>query len=89
MANQTIIYQISKEDLESIVFSMVAKFTNEIAQEKEDKETLLSVSSTCAMLGVNRSTLWRWEKEHYLTPLAVGKKKLYRKQDINNLMLQR
>ena len=36
--------------------------------------------------GVDPSTLWRWEKRGYLTPVRIGVKVFYRKGDIDRLI---
>jgi len=36
--------------------------------------------------GPNHSTLWRWEKAGYLTPVKIGVKVFYRRSDIDSLI---
>ena len=35
---------------------------------------------------VSHTTLWKWQKSGYLTPVKVGKRIYYRREDIHNLM---
>lgn len=45
------------------------------------------ISKKDAMLGFNVShtTLWKWQKSGYLTPVKVGKRIYYRREDIMSL----
>ena len=36
--------------------------------------------------GPNPSTLWRWEKAGYLTPVRIGVKVFYRRSDIDGII---
>lgn len=56
-----------------------------VKQGKED--VLLTVEEAMALLKVkNRATLWRWEKRGYLAPVRGGKKCLYRRSDIEQML---
>ena len=48
-------------------------------------EDLISVEEVLARLKVSKSTLWRWEKQQYLTPVKLGRKKYYRPSDIQRI----
>lgn len=45
------------------------------------------ISKKDAMIGfkVSHTTLWKWQKSGYLTPVKVGKRVYYRREDIKNL----
>lgn len=86
---QSIIYQVEKNDLENIIFSLVTQFYNEIENKHKAENEMLSVNATCDLLKVNRSTLYRWHKERYLVPIKVGKKSLYCRADVEKLMKTR
>lgn len=59
----------------------------EEAKKREiQKETYLSPKKTAEMLGVNASTLWRWDKTGYFKKIKVGNAVKYRLSDINKLM---
>jgi excisionase family DNA binding protein len=49
-------------------------------------ETYHSPAEVAKNLQVDLSTLWRWEKQGYLTGVKVGGKKRYRKSDIDKLL---
>lgn len=57
------------------------------ADEAARKETAaLSVAETAKMLGVARSTLWKWEKSGYLVPAKVGRKVLYKRGEVERIL---
>ena len=57
------------------------------ANKVEDKpESYLSQDETSKMLKVDRSTLWRWDKDNYLKKVRVGGKVRYRLSDIQKIM---
>lgn len=63
------------------------------SMKKEASTTLFPDSDTSlitkkeAMLGfkVSHTTLWKWQKSGYLTPVKVGKRVYYRRSDIEKL----
>ena len=70
------------------VLEVVKKVVEEITTEKKDTsmEKFLTVNEVVSNLGVSRTTLWRWEKYNYLTPIRVGTKVLYREAEIKKLL---
>lgn len=75
---------ISAADLERILRNLV----NDLISEREEvkKETYISASQVSNLLGVSKSTLWRWEKENYLVPVRVGNKLRYKESEVKQLM---
>lgn len=63
----------TKEELESTV-------------RAKNKETYVTPDEASVQLHVDRSTLWRWSKTGYLTPLEVGGKRLYKQSDIDIIL---
>ena len=49
-------------------------------------ESYLSAQETADKLGVDVSTLWRWDKSGYLKKIKVGNKIRYRESDVVKLM---
>lgn len=50
------------------------------------KEKYLTAQEAAEKLGVDVSTLWRWDKTDFLKKIKVGKKIFYRESDILKLM---
>jgi len=63
----------SKKNLEQII--------NDEAAEK-----YLSIDKTAELLGIDKSTLWRWNKNNYLKTIEIGGKRRYRMSDINKIL---
>ena len=49
-------------------------------------ESYLSAQETADKLGVDVSTLWRWDKSGYLKKIKVGNKIRYRESEVIKLM---
>lgn len=54
--------------------------------EEANHETYLNVTKVTEMLGVDRSTLWRWAQSQYLVPIKIGGKIRYKMSDINKII---
>lgn len=52
------------------------------------EETYLSARETSAKLGVNLSTLWRWNRVGYLKKIKVGNSVKYKESDVRKLMME-
>lgn len=50
------------------------------------QETYLTPDEVAKMLGVSKSTLWRWNKSGYLRNIKCGRKSFYKKSDIDKIM---
>lgn len=55
-----------------------------LLEQKEEPavDRLLTVSQAAAMLGVSRTTLWRWKAQKYLVPESIGGRLRYRESNI-------
>lgn len=49
-------------------------------------ETYPSPDQVAKILNVDKSTLWRWNKQGYLKPIEVGGKRRYRMSEINRIL---
>ena len=75
---------VSSEDLESVVRGILEELISASNDEKD--ESLLTVQQAASLLGIDRSTLWRWEKEGYLKPIRIGRKVRYPMYALNALI---
>lgn len=57
-----------------------------IGNENSQTEKFLTPDDVSDLLGVSKNTLWRWEKDHYLTPVKIGRKSRYKQSDVFTLM---
>ena len=74
------IYEVTRDDLFEVFREFYEKILEETQAEADQK--MISVKEAAYMLGVDRSTLWRWEKKGYLIPARIGRKVLYQMADI-------
>ena len=77
---QFIQYQLNKEDLETVLGSLVEKIISRYEAAK--REPRLTIKQVSQRLNVDPSTLWRWERDGYLIPTRLGRKVLYNESDI-------
>lgn len=56
------------------------------SKDTSQPEKYLTANETAKHLGVDISTLWRWDKTGYLTKVRVGGKVRYRLSDVTKLM---
>lgn len=54
--------------------------------EEANQETYPSVDEVTELLGVSKTTLWRWAKRDYLVPIEVGGKRRYKMSEVKALL---
>lgn len=75
---------VNAADLKEMFLSWLEDWQEKQSQrEKEDK--YLTREDVCAILGVTKPTLWRWQKKGYFIPVKVGNRSFYRQSDIDRL----
>lgn len=60
------------------------ELTQQIAEANE--ESYPTVDEVSSILGVSKTTLWRWAKQNYLHPVEVGGKRRYKMSDVKRLL---
>lgn len=55
----------------------------------DDKDEYRPLVYWMGKMHVNRSTLWRWQKDGLITPKYVGKKLFFRQRDFDEMFTQR
>lgn len=73
-----------KEWADYIIGLTRQELEQQVANEKS--ETYLSRAEVAKMLGVNKSTLWRWNKQGYLLHIETGSKRKYKMSDIKRIL---
>lgn len=71
--------------------ALVRKVRREVEREQEQRrdeygDVLIPREEVLKMLRVNPTTLWRWEKANYLTPVRIGVKVMYRKGELDRVI---
>lgn len=75
---------VSAADLREFGLALIeeAKATS----SSKEVEEYLTPKEAAKTLGKSIGTLWRWDKENYLSPIRVGRSPKYRKSDILKIM---
>ena len=73
---------VSKDDLESVIQNVIDKL---LSQRENKPEIFLTAEETSKRLNVDRSTLWRWNKEGYIVANKVGSKVRYKLSDVERI----
>lgn len=75
---------LTPKELEELVYQMVKSVKLEMEEEirSQNTEVYLTSKEVCDFLSIDASSLWRWEKRGYLTPLYIGGKKRYPRTEI-------
>lgn len=75
---------VSVSDLREWILELIAEQKQQ-ALPIED-EVLLTAKETAKKLGVDESTLWRWDRSGYLKKIKIGNVIRYRESDILKIM---
>lgn len=76
---------LTEEDLR-LFAQEVAEATVKAFNDKNAPESnWLNAEQVCEVLNVDRSTLWRWDKEGYLTHYKFGKRVRYKETDVQRI----
>ena len=62
------------------------QWSEETRKEEPQEENYLTAKETAEKLGVDVSTLWRWDKSGYLKKIKLGNAIRYRESDVTKLM---
>lgn len=87
-SNANINLTVTLEDLKTLTSELIQKTKDELEESitSDKAETYPTRSEVCDLLKVNQSTLWRWAKRGYLTPIEVGGKHLYKMSDVKRIL---
>lgn len=81
------IVQVSAPDLKDWAIDLLDQFAKR--QAKPQDEILLTTAEAARFLNVDRSTLWRWNRENYLKPVMIGNRYRYRQSELETLKSRR
>lgn len=74
---------ISADDLETAFRTILLEVLKE--KEETEREANISRKAVRERLGVDNSTLWRWDKVGYLKAYHRGRKVFYHESDVKQL----
>ena len=84
-----LIIQVRGEDLLKFtedVMERAAENERKRIENEREREILIPKEKVMLLLDVCSTTLWNWEKDSYLVPVKAGRKVMYRKTDIDELL---
>ncbi len=87
-AGANVAITITPIDLKEFAMYLIEETLSAKNQDSEP-ETYLSPDEVAQMIGVSKNTLWRWDKESYLSPVRIGRKTRYKLSDVNALLVGR
>ena len=79
-----VLLSVTGKDLQEFGESLIRKAVEQFAPKKEEK--YLKIAEEATMLGVDRNTLYRWNKENYLKQIRVGGNPRYKLSDVEAIM---
>lgn len=74
---------VDAKDLKEFANTIAAETAERLEREQADMQ--ITPTQAATMLGVDRSTLWRWGRENYLVPVKVGAKCFYWLSDVKRI----
>ena len=87
-----LVVQVRGEDLLKFTQDLIARSAEQerirIASN-DDGSHLLTKEKVMNLLGVCSATLWQWEKKNYLIPVKAGRKVMYRKGDVDRILISK
>lgn len=88
--NDNVIIQCSRHDIKCEMWNIYNEMQAEADKRAEAKanDVALTPDSAASTLTVSLTTLWRWAKSGYLTPIYIGGKKRYRRSDVMAILEQ-
>ncbi len=54
--------------------------------QDKNEEVLLTVDQVIEILEISRASLWRWNRDKYLTNISIGRKIRYKKSDVEKIL---
>lgn len=81
-ANQIILQGITQEQLLDGIRTVLSEFISKEQSPPEDTNDLLTRFQTCELLGITKSTLWKYTKRGKLKSYGIGRRTYYKKDEV-------
>lgn len=78
---------LSVTELNDVINSAIYKAMDAYWKESK-KDVLIPRNVAMRLLHKSASTLWRWEKTHYLVPIRQGASVMYSSRDLSRLGIE-
>jgi len=89
--NASVTIQITAKDLKEFADYLLTIATRQAheMQVAADGESYYTKAEVLALFNICPTTLWHWGNAHFLQPVKVGRKVLYRKKDVQHILKTR
>lgn len=77
---------VTPADLKEFALYVLEQKEADKAQQQREKKPFLTPAEAQKALGIKRTTLWRWERSGYLTPIRLGRSPRYKREDVERLI---
>ncbi len=83
-----IVIQVNGQDLLDFADALFKRATDNAMKslEKKNDKEYLTKKEVMSLLKVCETTLWIWNRDNYLKPVKIGRRVLYRKCDVDDLL---
>jgi predicted DNA-binding transcriptional regulator AlpA len=83
-----IVIQVNGQDLLDFADALLKRATDNAMKslEKKNDKEYLTKKEVMSLLKVCGTTLWIWNRDNYLKPVKIGRRVLYRKCDVDDLL---
>ena len=78
---------VTIEDLRAFATDVANQVVSSLDKVSKEETVWLSIEQAAQRLGVNKATLWRWNKTGYLTGTKFGAKVRYKERDVARIEL--
>lgn len=82
MENKMILTGMTVNEIAEVLLEGIKEFLIQTSIEKENEEELLTISETCELLRVNKTTLWKHSKNGRLKKYGIGNRVYYKKNEV-------
>ena len=75
---------ISPDEFKKIIKEGIKEELSEVRKQLEEKDAdfFLTREETCAILKINKTSLWKWTKNGKLIRYGIGNRVLYKKSEV-------
>lgn len=84
---QSVNINLSVEDLQSLIQQTVEETISALRESGNKDIVWLSADQVCQRLGITRTTLWRWNREGYLSGTKFGNRIRYAESDVSRVAI--
>ena len=76
---------VTIEDLRTFATEVANQVISSLDRTSKEETVWLSIEQVAQRLGVNKATLWRWNKTGYLSGTKFGAKVRYKESDVERI----